>query len=173
MNKLVASVALAALTLATVPAAHADPGASDSPGERVDVSYRSQILATDAAAVIITSLGGDKLGDVGIATAMLGGPLVHLVHGNTGRAFASLGLRGGLALGGAALGAALCDPNPYAVGVDCVGEATVGGIVGYGAAAILDATVLAHQTREAKPSTWSPQVAIARGGVRVGLGGTF
>ena len=46
-------------------------------------------------------------------------------------------------------------------------------LVGYGVAAVVDAAVLARVTHRRGRAVVTPQVAVADGGVRVGLGGTF
>lgn len=178
MTKTVAATAALATALSLVAStpAHADV-VLNADTDTVDVSYRSHILLADGAAVAMLlaagASGSEGLGNAALATGALGGPLVHLAHGNPGRALGSLALRTGLTYGGLALGAASCTPNDEALDFDCLGSALVGGMVGYGAAAIIDATVLGHQTRRARPLPVAPQLGMTRTGMQVGISGTF
>lgn len=183
MTKTVAATAALATALSLVAStpAHADV-VLNADTDTVDVSYRSHILLADGAAVAMLlaagASGSEGLGNAALATGALGGPLVHLAHGNPGRALGSLALRTGLTYGGLALGAASCTQGAHdgeggEEGWECLGSALVGGMVGYGAAAIIDATVLGHQTRRARPLPVAPQLGMTRTGMQVGISGTF
>lgn len=176
MMKTSAVAALAAaLSLTSSRSAHADE--LDADVEVEDVSYRGHIVASDgvAVALMIGALATDNegLADASLVTAGLGAPMVHLAHGNPGRAVGSLALRAGATFGGLALGAAVCDSGGSSEGFECLGPVLIGGALGYGAAAIIDAAVLGHQTRTVRPLPVAPRLAMSRDSVQLGIGGSF
>ena len=119
---------------------------------------------------------------------VLGGPIVHLAHGEIGRAAGSLGLRAGLPVAGAASGYLLVtatagDCHGDLCGLTAVVFGALGGMLGVVAATIIDPAALAYEkVPDAKPAH-APKprsVALAplagprkEGGFEVGLGGTF
>ena len=97
--------------------------------------------------------------------------IVHFAHGNPGRGFASFGIRLGMPLAGAFVGAAAasgCD------GYECeaVG-AGVGFLLGMGGAIAIDAAVLAYDSPDSSRQVARvlPLVSVAPGHAYVGLAG--
>ncbi|MBI2390463.1 MAG: hypothetical protein HYV09_12815 [Deltaproteobacteria bacterium] len=120
--------------------------------------YGWQNLAIDGAAVTLLYVAGnasgrdnDSFGYGAVATYALGGPIIHLAHGNPGTALGSLALRVGAPVGGAMLGCA-ADADSSELG--CLGGAVVGFLLGYGTAVAVDAAALAYEEHEA-PRAWS------------------
>jgi hypothetical protein len=133
--------------------------------------YGKYIIVTDLASVGLFLAGVALLDDTsnlggglmlaGLGTYALGGPIVHFSHGQTGRGFASLGLRVGgsvfSAISGGLLGAlasAGCDDGW------CQLEGiAIGGIIGFTsgilAGSIVDNAVLAYKTAPPPASSWS------------------
>jgi hypothetical protein len=163
------------------------------PSERtVPVWYGQQIYLADGLnTLVLDPLGGEVLfgHSYGWAAGLIlgtyfiypfSGPIVHLAHGNVGRAFASLGLRIGLPiLAAAALNNHSCDH--YEEDGICVDSGVFFGLVFGGIAAVLlDGAVLAYDevpvsSIEQSASRFSvlPTLAVVRGGGVVGVGGTF
>jgi hypothetical protein len=113
----------------------------------------------DGGTLVLTlaAAGSDSKGTtaavVFLAGYSLGGPTVHWAHGNVGTGFASLGLRVGLPLTGALLGAAAADCGSGGGGEFCgLGEVAVGLLLGMGAAIAIDSAVLAREPVEPEPS---------------------
>lgn len=111
---------------------------------RADDWYGWQTLATDATADTLL-VGGGLFGEskeAAIAAAALytfGGPIVHVAHGEWGRAGISLGLRLGLPTLGGLVGGALCfDRKGF---LSCLGSAVLGIGVGILGAEITDAAL--------------------------------
>lgn len=186
-----------ALTAGWVHHADAQPALTPSreaaqPSTRRKVDYYGwQILLTDVASVAAgVAVGKDDHPDKGFAVFgggyVLGGPIVHLSHGNPGRAVGSLALRVGLP----ALGAwALFGPEPEchdtpetegSCGEDVIARA-VGGtllaLVGMTTASLLDWTVMGLSIEEVpvEPGlTLVPQVSAGGGGsLQFGVLGRF
>lgn len=139
--------------------------------------YGGEVLLADVAGLSLMFLGGandsEGLMQAGLVVAWLAPPAVHLGHSNGGGAVLSLLIRPALVTAGAAAGAAAaqCGDDPeFLCGL---GEVAIGALVGYGVAAVVDAGVLARVTHRRGKAAVAPQVAVADGGVRVGLGGTF
>ena len=65
---------------------------------------------------------------------------------------------------------ASCTEGEFLCGL---GEAALGAMVGYGVAAVVDASLVARVTHRSRQRVIAPQVAVTADGVRVGLGGTF
>jgi hypothetical protein len=113
-------------------------------------------------------------------------PTVHWVHGRVGVGFASLGLRAGLPLGGALLGALVAETVAWARGGffcdyydECHSRADLGAAIGAalgGAGAIvLDAAVLAYDTpgpARARGVRLAPHLGLGRRAT-VGLSAQF
>lgn len=113
---------------------------------------------------------------------LLGGPIVHLVEGNYGRAGLSLGLRLGLPVVGALVGSLA---PPILSEDDCGeyydecetydwGAGPEGFLLGFGAAMVIDWVFLSTETVEVERSTTVvPAVGLRRGSFTLGLSGTF
>jgi len=153
--------------------------AESNPGEHTSW-YGWQTLTADASALVLL-ISAATVGDhdeglaqalaIGsLATYVAGGPIVHGVHGNPGRAIGSLGLRAGAPVAGALLGAA----NEDCHGGDFCGMqgAFVGFAVGAGVAMVLDAAFLAHETVPDEPVV-TPVVTTGKNGTWLGLSGRF
>ncbi|HEX2660401.1 MAG TPA: hypothetical protein VHU40_19105 [Polyangia bacterium] len=162
---------LAALAAFHATFARADEGATPSntvEGSSPAETYTGQILMADGASVatlvaagLIDSAGSadifvNGLTMVGGVGLMMGGSIVHVTHGNGGRAAASLGLRLGLTVVGAAVGAGVanCKPNEFLCGI---GETAVGSLLGLATAITIDAAVLARLRDTDERVTTPPQ----------------
>jgi len=115
---------------------------------------------------------GAKLGGLVAASYELGPGIIHVVHGNPGRGLASFGIRVGLPLAGAFIGASAasgCD------GFRCeVGGAAVGALLGAGGAIAIDAAVFAYDDpKRISPShvALRPLLSLSPGRAFVGLAG--
>jgi hypothetical protein len=154
--------------------AHAD-------GPLVTRRYGWLILSADVATFALAA--GMDSSDVFLIGYLGASPMIHLAHGNPGRAAASVGLRVGLPFVGAmaGLGMANCGPNS---GMFCeLGAAMLGGMVGMGTAMVVDYVALAkqqHRTVAVDPALIrvgdlraNPTLAASERGVQLGLAGTF
>jgi hypothetical protein len=141
-------------------------------------SYGAPIYLADGAALVTMTVGISKssttVGGIGIAMYALGGPIVHLAHGEPLRAVGSLAMRAVLppllGLAGYGLGKVVGGSGSdwYVL---LLGVGLLGGIV---TTSILDATYLAK--REVKTSSsWrvTPTVAIDAKSLHAGLFGSF
>jgi len=101
---------------------------------------------------------------------LLGAPIVHLAHGNPGRAVASLGLRVGLPVAFVGVGTVLEDCQ----GQDFCGLASVliGVPLGMATAIALDAAVLSRDTVK-RPFAIVPTATLGTRSATVGLSGAF
>jgi hypothetical protein len=164
--------------------------AGDEEGEAAEAAERRhwygwQTLVADGASLAAllagASLnnrrsGNDDLGDTLAWTGLLGyefAPgIVHFVHRNPGRGFASFGLRLGMPLAAAFLGASLasgcntnlCESNGAGVGV----------LLGMGGAIAIDAAVFAYDDRKRSSSRrleLLPVLSVTRQQAWIGLGG--
>jgi len=146
-------------------------------GEADGESYRAEIVAVDAASLVL-ALSGNPTGIKAAGlTYLLGGPTIHGLHGNGGRAGASLVMRAGMPLLGALAGAALtpdCSPDS-----ECDDDFPAGPIFGFGlgilSAMILDAALLGGPKEAPKNTgtTWAPQVSVTPHHVGLGVVGRF
>jgi len=101
---------------------------------------------------------------------LFGGPIVHLVHGNPGRAAASLGLRVALPIAFVGVSAALDDCHGRE---SCgLGSLVIGVPLGMAAAIALDAAALARD-HEKRPLALVPTASLGRNSALVGVGGSF
>jgi hypothetical protein len=171
-----------------------ETGASDDSKHRapnLQGWYGYQILIGDAAAVGMFALGSEKSSRDWLAlstgTYFLSAPVIHVLHGNSGRALGSLGLRLGAVLLGTALyvGQEGCFTDSEYHGPPCtITPLYVSTII----AGILDATALAWETPSGsqiapspKPATnsqpfsprMSPTLATLPGGAYLGVAGSF
>jgi len=164
----------------------AEPAASPRTGPSEWYGYETLLvdgagLGLGAASVA----GGIPFGIAGLATYVLGGPIVHAVHGHGGKVGIDLAVRlGAPAVGlatGAAIGCAMvsCGKGDFSAIIGIIGGG-VGAGVGMLTAIIIDAAVLANEPAapaKAKPwngkPTFTPQVSALPGGGSVGVGGAF
>ncbi len=119
-----------------------------------EVSYGWHIFAVDVASWLVLSAAAEEsegLAVLGLGGMFLGGPIVHLAHGNGSSAAYSLLARVALPYGGALLLASTCDND--ADSWDCLGPTILGGVLGYGTALALDWFVLARKTEVIAPAT--------------------
>jgi len=143
--------------------------------------YGWQTLISDgasvAALIVGSAIGNDSKGNNTLAGFGLVGyafapGVVHFTHGNVGRGFASFGLRLGLPLAGAFLGASLasgCNTNLCEAG-----GAGVGILAGMGGAIAVDAAVFAYDDPKrstARRSGLVPLVAVTTRQAWLGVGG--
>jgi hypothetical protein len=107
--------------------------------------YGWQVLAGDGAWVLGTAgclaAGGDNLCLVPALGYLVAGPVIHGTHGKAGRAFGSAGLRAGLPLAGAVLGAAVanCSDSDGKLDFCGLGETALGFLAGMATAIVIDA----------------------------------
>lgn len=146
--------------------------------------YGWQTLAVDGASLSAVLVGAaldrrDSGPDGGVVTALgllgyeLAPGIVHFVHRNPGRGFASFGVRLGMPLAGAVLGASLasnCD------GYNCEEDgAAVGLLLGMAGAIAIDASVFAYDDRRPQATRATPRVvplaSLQPGRAWLGLGG--
>ena len=161
------------------------------------VWYGWQIIVVDGMSLVVLPLAAARassasapLLSLAVGGYVLGGPIVHVAHGEIGRAAGSLGLRTGLPLAGAASGylvgaATTGDCHGDLCGLTAVVFGAVGGVLGVVAATIIDPAALAYEkVPDAKvadvPARKPRALALAPlagprkdGGFDVGLGGTF
>jgi hypothetical protein len=139
--------------------------------------YGGYTLATDGAAVAL-ALGGaalDRDGELllvgSVGAYLLGGPIVHLAHGNPGRSLLSLGMRAGLPVTLAFLGVAAegCGEGHDFCGY---GGALIGFGVGLVSAVVIDAAAIARDEVEPTPAI-APALGVSREGAWLGATGTF
>ena len=155
------------------------------PGER----YGHETALVDVVGIGVTVgaiKGGAPLAIVGLATYVLGGPIVHLAHGHAGKFGLDLGIRLGAPIVGMGLGmATVCAGGGCKGGLTGTYTALAGGFIGVATgvltAIIVDAAAIAREPG-APPSeaprwngkpTVQPQVAAYPGGGSVGVGGAF
>jgi hypothetical protein len=142
------------------PRAPSTAATTSAESDRVDASddgevevakrwYGGYTLGVDGASLLVFLVAGSSdsagLGTLGVAGYVFGGPIVHAVHGNGGRALGSLGLRIGLPLVGAAVGASSesdCDSDAGF----CLGQAALGFGMGMLGAMLIDAIAIARDT---------------------------
>lgn len=146
-------------------------------------------MTVDGAAVllVVSSTFTAEWGGIGgVATYVVGPPLVHIAHGHIGKGLADMGLRVGLPLLFGAIGYAAGDPNCHGDGFFClppaVGDAMIGGLIGYAGAVVVDAVLLAREDVEV-PATPPPlehaslkvvpDLQLRKDRQTVGLRGTF
>jgi len=194
--------ALSCIFLSSLLVALAAPGgarAADAalPEAAARPGYRLQILAADASAAALF-LGGDGLeslggavgtaGDVLMATGgltyLLGGPVIHAVHRNYGRAAISIGLRVVLPIVGANIGTALssCDRTQSFANLCYVDDMAAGFLIGAATAAAADILLVAPGARaesddaprpQAHGPSLTPRIVASQDRALFGLGGQF
>ncbi len=147
------------------------------------VGYGLHTLAVDGLAlglvVMAVTTESSAFGTLAAMSYVLGGPLVHNAHGQTGKAFGSLGIRVGAPVVGAGIGMALDDCDSGDGGCSGAMGGALGLILGFGAAIALDAAVLARKDAPAAPSKsvgavrWVPRVTIEPRRATVGVDAVF
>jgi hypothetical protein len=166
-------------------AAFDDDAEPDEEGSSAESSRRTwygwQTLTADGISTLLFITGasladrGDDTGET-LAWASLAGygfapGILHFVHENPGRGFASFGIRLGMPLAGAFVGAAAASGcNGY----ECeAGGAGAGFLLGMGGAIAIDAAVLAYDYPESsrRAARVLPLVSVAPGRAFVGLAG--
>jgi hypothetical protein len=171
--------------VSVVEAAVDDDAELDEDGSSAEGPRRSwygwQTLTADGISTLLFITGasladrGDDTGET-LAWGSLAGyefapGILHFVHKNPGRGFASFGIRLGMPLAGAFLGAAAASGCS---GYECeAGGAGAGFLLGMGGAIAIDAAVLAYDYPESsrRAARVLPIVSIARGRAFVGLTG--
>jgi hypothetical protein len=129
-----------------------DDDESDEPGPTLGSRrhwYGWQTLTVDGASFTLLMLAGadggrssDEMATAALLGYGFGAGIVHFAHGNPGRGFASFGVRLGMPLAGAIVGAGLdsgcnsylCEKNGAAIGL----------LLGMGGAIAIDAAVFAY-----------------------------
>jgi hypothetical protein len=171
----------------TSQAEHSGYSGTLTPVEPTSQWYGDEILYTDGAILLLT------VPTIGVALLAypLGGPIVHAIHGNWGRAAGSLALRIGLPiLGGGIANGIMCesrnssrssrtddyyydDSSSYCA----LGAALVGGSLGILAAMAVDSAAIAWEVpgsdTEVAALRLTPTFAPLEGGVSAGVVGTF
>jgi hypothetical protein len=178
-------LAVIALTSAPLRAqAESSDGSSDGHW------YGWQTLIITGASVTLTPftlMTAGVSGAVGVGGLVFGGPIVHFAHGNVGRGFTAFGLNLGGAVVGGAIGAgvgfAASDQGVRDSELWIIYGGLVGGLVGITATNIIDAAVLAYDSRGSagsgmtsrprKAATFLPTVDIGPGRASLGVMGTF
>jgi hypothetical protein len=129
------------------------------------------ILDGIALGLVVVGASGEsgEVAVLGVGTYLLGPPIAHAAHGNGGRAWGSFGLRLGMPVGGALVGAG---------NKDSVEGLLAGFTLGYLGAVVIDAAALAWErppaaTSVASRALISPQVQVSQRAVSAGLSGAF
>lgn len=178
----------------TAPGAHheADPSVDDDREDEAEEAraaqapewYGWQTLIADAPSLTAfaaglsmmdsSSLDGSRLMWAGIAGYELAPAIIHFVHHNPGRGFASFGMRFGLPLAGAFIGASLasgCNTDLCEAG-----GAGIGAVLGMGGAVAIDAAVLAYDDRKrsvAPGAGLMPLASVSPHQAWIGVGGAL
>jgi hypothetical protein len=147
------------------------------PEVEIEKGYGTSILAVDGLGIgmllLASATESEAVAWAGVATMAFGPGLVHAAKGRSGEALASMVLRPGAVVVGAKLGYELENCDESGDEWCGLGGIFLGGIVGYGAAVVLDAGVLAREKKIVREHNLAPQFAASSQGMRVGLGGTF
>lgn len=162
------------------PALRDEAGEEPSAGKRAEKHwYGGPILLTDGIAYGSLALGlefeetGPAALPVGVLTYALGGPIVHLAHGNWGRSAISTGVRILLPIVGLAIGANADDGyDGSSGGTDRTGALLGGVLTGMAAATLVDAALLAYEPVAESP-TVAPMVNVGKDHAFIGATGTF
>jgi hypothetical protein len=138
---LLRSLVLAAVAAVALSSSPARAGTLD--GEW----YGSQVIATDAISWAVL-LGGIKaevwpVAALGASGLFLGGPVVHVAHGNYGRAGISFGTRVAVPFLGAVIGAAVHEEEDDRVFIPA--SVIIGAVLGSIAASAVDIAILARE----------------------------
>lgn len=143
-------------------------------------SYRSHVILTDVALWLsIASLsdhGNEGMGTLLGLGLVLGGPAVHLAHGNSRGAAYSLLARAGLPIAGGLAGGLVCGDSEQDELFGCLGHVMIGVLLGYGTALVVDWTVLAEKKEVVYPTGYAsirPVLQLREGGAQAGIGFQF
>lgn len=136
------------------------------------IHYGTHVFLADASAWIVGIASDRNGGDGSLAGPMLllGGPLVHLLHGNTAGAGYSLLARVGMPFGAGLLGAATCGQEED--GFDCLGNIAGGVLIGYAGSLALDWFYLAQTEEVVQPTglaSLRPSLKLGRTGAQAGF----
>ncbi len=167
----------------------AEPYAPPPPPVTREVSYARQTLIADGiAAALMTAAVFQSEEDTaalllfaGLDTYALGAPIVHFANREIGNGLKSFALRMGLPVLGALAGARIGPKDAFDcdVAASCAGAGVslLGIAVGVGAgmitAAAIDSRYLARKRVVVEAPRFSPTIGHARGGLTLGLGGSF
>jgi hypothetical protein len=138
--------------------------------------YGWQLLVADGSVtglVLVSAAMTDGDLPVGLGLLFFASPIVHAVHGNPGRAAASLGLRALLPFAGGLIG--METSNCGLLGGECKGLST-GIAVGFATAVLIDAGLLGWEVDDAHDpgaSRLRPTVQIGRSGAWLGVAGAL
>ncbi|HET7500094.1 MAG TPA: hypothetical protein VFK02_03800 [Kofleriaceae bacterium] len=142
--------------------------------------YGWQIVVSDVLAIGLAVTNDGTAVPLGGLTYLLGGPIIHGMHGEGGRAAGSLALRVGLPVLGALAGRKLLRPGSGCAQDDegCgespeIGGLIVGGAIGLATAMIVDAALVARPRTIEKRVTWTPQITATSQHVGVAVLGRF
>lgn len=169
-----AIVSVVILGFTAIAHAQAAPRRAAAVAEPVETTetYGASIFLADVAGLGLVVIGGasetDALVDAGLLVSGLVPAAIHVAHDNPGRAVLSVAIRPAFVAVGMTIGRSMatCTEDEFLCGL---GETAIGGFVGWGAAALIDAGLLARVTRREV----IPQMAMTRDGVRVGFATTF
>jgi hypothetical protein len=131
--------------------------------------YGWQTLTADgtAVALLLTGVGASAANEqsdsstvflVGAAGAYAAPPVIHFAHGNIGRGVLSLGLRAGLPLGGAFVGANSRDCSDGSETCE-LGGVALGLFAGWAGAVAIDAAALSWEPEATPPP--APRAAVS------------
>jgi len=157
--------------------------------------YRWQIAMVDAASIVMfagslalvgsSDQAAGSVATASVVTYLLGGGVVHGVHGRPGRAFASVALRAVTPVVGAVVGALVASRHQSsgAYGDELPEEFVIGLLTGAGlgvaSAMVIDTAFLARDlpvrdlpVRQGRVS-WYPRVSLATQHVSLGVGARF
>lgn len=173
--------------------APAAPTAAESPASPLQKRTHShwygwQTLMVDGVSLLVMPVVAAKAESTSalylvVGGYALGGPVVHLAHGEIGRAAGSLGLRVAMPFLGALAGVMVQGDCRGDFG--CISGAIIGGGLGVVAAVVIDSAVLAYERVEDEPAVAKTPpkrsgVALSplagprkEGGFDVGVGGVF
>jgi hypothetical protein len=163
---------LPATSVAAAPGA-VEPEAVYYADEQIVDWYGLETFAVDAAAVALVaagaSLDSEELVGAGLITAGLGAPILHASKGRAGAAAGSVALRLGATVLLANLGASADCEGEFCA----LGNAALGAMAGYGAAALVDALFLSRATRTERRPRYVPRFTASAAGATVGVAGAF
>ena len=167
-----------ALVLATAGTAAAQPAETPAqPAPTVPTAsewYGWQIMAADAATFTLAGVSENGV----IALGWVGsGAVVHAAHGHTARAVGSVAMRTAFPLLGVALGAASASGCDHGDGESwcAVGPAIAGGLIGMGAAEIIDLVDAKDEVAigPVKTSRWQPVASVHHSSATFGVAARF
>lgn len=134
--------------------------------------YGYQVLLIDAGAWAVTFRGLlHEQPKVALGALWLGGPLVHILNGQPRRALSSGALRVGLTVAGYMIGDNIGSESGNE---DAFTPRMWGGVIGLGAAQIIDWMMLSRKQVRRRQGAWfTPTASVTPAGVHVGMAGQF